>query len=75
MQRVAEFFKELRAEDMSEFSHQNKKPWAETFSGGKGTGRAINPELTLGSEPLMHEVPTIDRDELKKRQELLRDIA
>lgn len=76
IERVAEFFKEMGAEDMSEFSHQNKKPWSEIYNGGKGTGRLIPPELVLDTkEPLMHEAPTIERKELEKRQELLRDIA
>lgn len=75
MARIAEFFRDLKAEDMSEFSHANKKPWASVYDGGKGTGRLIPPELALHAEPLMHEMPTIDADELEYRKELLRDIA
>lgn len=76
LERVAEFFKEMRAEDMSEFSHQNKRPWSEVYKDGKGTGHLIPPELSLDTkEPLVHEAPTIDRRELEQRKELLRDIV
>jgi uncharacterized phage-associated protein len=75
LDRVAEFFRDLRAVDMSEFSHQNKKPWSETYQSGKGKGYPISPDLALKAEPLMHEVPTIEPKELEQRRELLRDIA
>ena len=75
MARIAEFFRDLKADDMSEFSHENKKPWASVYNNGKGTGHLIPPELALKAEPLMHEIPTIDSDELEYRKELLRDIA
>jgi hypothetical protein len=73
--RVAEFFRDLKAEDMSEFSHQSKQPWTQVYDGGKGANRIIPSELALGGEPLLHEVPTIDSDELEYRKELLRDTA
>ena len=76
LERIAEFFRDLKAEDMSEFSHQNNKPWRSVYGEkGEGSGRLIPPELILDSEPLMHEVPTISRDELEDRKDLLRDIA
>jgi uncharacterized phage-associated protein len=75
LDRVAEFFRDLRAEDMSEFSHQSKKPWSQIFKGGKGAGDLIPPELSLEAEPLMHEIPTIEAEELEYRKELLRDTA
>ncbi len=75
MARIAEFFRDLKADDMSEFSHANKKPWASVYKDGKGTGHLIPPELALNAEPLMREIPTIDSDELEYRKELLRDIA
>ena len=76
LNRIAEFFRDLRAHDMSEFSHQNKRPWSEVYKNGKGSGRLIRPELVLDTkEPLMHEIPTIEPEELEYRKELLRDIA
>jgi uncharacterized phage-associated protein len=73
--RIAEFFRDLKADDMSEFSHKNKKPWATVYQNGKGQGQIIPPELVFDAEPLMHEVPNIDQEELKYRREMLRDIA
>jgi uncharacterized phage-associated protein len=73
--RIAEFFRDLKADDMSEFSHENKKPWASVYDNGKGQGRLIPPELVFDAEPLMKEVPSIDPDDLKYRREMLRDIA
>lgn len=48
--RIAEFFKELKAEDMSEFSHMKHLPWAQVYQGGKGTGKVIPPDLILKTE-------------------------
>lgn len=75
MARIAEFFKELKAEDMSEFSHMKGSPWRKIFENGKGNGKLIPPNLSLDSDALVHDAPTIDRDELEDRQEALRDIA
>jgi uncharacterized phage-associated protein len=75
LERVAEFFSELRAEDMSEFSHENKKPWASVYSEGKGTGQLIRPDLILDSQPLMSEAPTISKEDLEDRRELIRDVG
>ena len=73
--RIAEFFRDLKADDMTEFSHQNKKPWATIYQNGKGNGRLISPELIFDAEPLMHEVPRIDPEELEYRREMLRDVV
>jgi uncharacterized phage-associated protein len=75
LERVAEFFSELRAEDMSEFSHENKKPWASVYSEGKGTGQLIKPDLILDMQPLMSEAPTISKEDLADRRELIRDVG
>jgi uncharacterized phage-associated protein len=73
--RIAELFRDLKADDMSEFSHKSKKPWATVFDNGKGQGHVIPPELVFDAEPLMHEIANIDPEELEIRKELLRDIA
>jgi uncharacterized phage-associated protein len=75
MELVAEFFRDMRAEDMSEFSHGSKKPWASVYAEGKGTGKLIPPEGSLHADPLEHDAPTIDQEELNFRRELLRDIS
>jgi uncharacterized phage-associated protein len=73
--RIAEFFKESKAADMSEFSHMKHLPWANVYQGGKGSGNVIAPDLILKTEGLMKEAPTIDDVELEYRRELLRDSA
>jgi uncharacterized phage-associated protein len=73
---VAEFFRELKAEDMSEFSHRKGEPWRAVYGAkGEGSGKLISPELSLTSEPLVKDAPTISVDELEDRKDLLRDIA
>jgi uncharacterized phage-associated protein len=73
---VAEFFRDLKAEDMSEFSHRKGEPWRAVFGAkGEGSGKFISPELSLNSEPLAKDVPTISQDELEDRKDLFRDIA
>jgi uncharacterized phage-associated protein len=76
IERVAEFFKELKAEDMSEFSHRKGEPWLSVYGPkGEGSGKSISPELSLSSEALIKDAPTISQDELEDRKDLLRDIA
>jgi len=75
MNRVAEFFKEFKAEDMSEFSHKEKMPWGKIFQGGKGSSHLIPFDLALDSDPLVHDAPTISREELEYRRDSFRDTA
>ena len=75
LERVADFFKELKAADMSEFSHMKRLPWRSVYQGGKGSGHLIPPELALDSDAIVHDAPTIDREEMEYRKELLRDSA
>jgi hypothetical protein len=71
MERLSEFFKELRADDMKEFSHLKHLPWRQVFGRGEGARRPIPPELALKSDAIMHEIPTIDEDERRYREVLL----
>lgn len=75
MGRIAEFFKELKANDMSEFSHMKRLPWRTVYQQGKGANKLIPAELSLVSDALMHDMPTVEREELEDKQEALRDIA
>ncbi len=75
MDRVAEFFRDLRADDMSEFSHGQRKPWRSVFRQGEGSGSLIPPDLSFSGDAIVHDVPTIDADDFAYRQELLKDIA
>jgi uncharacterized phage-associated protein len=71
--RIAELFRDLPADDMTKFSHENKKPWATVYADSKGEGQLIPPELIFEAEALMKEVPSINPEELEYRKELLRD--
>ena len=73
--RIAELFRDLPADDMTKFSHENKKPWATVYADSKGEGQLIPPELIFEAEALMKEVPSINPEELEYRKELLRDSA
>jgi uncharacterized phage-associated protein len=75
LERVAFFFKEMKADDMSEFSHGTKKPWAGVYNGGKGTGHLIDHERAFEGDPLVKDVPAISREEFEERRELFRDSA
>jgi uncharacterized phage-associated protein len=75
MGRVAEFFLELKAEDMSEFSHSKNMPWERVYQKGKGTSHLIPPEMALDSDPLIHDAPSISREELEYRRDSFRDTA
>ncbi|SNT37146.1 Protein of unknown function [Tardiphaga sp. OK246] len=76
IERIAELFRDLKAEDMSEFSHQKGEPWRKVYGQkGEGSGRLIAPDLSLDSEPLIKDAPIISRDELEDRRNLLKDIA
>ncbi|MGX1321802.1 putative phage-associated protein [Bradyrhizobium sp. USDA 377] len=76
IETVAEFFRDLKAEDMSEFSHRKGEPWRTTYGDkGQGSGKLISPDLILNGEALLKDSPTISRDELEDRRELLKGIA
>jgi uncharacterized phage-associated protein len=75
MERLAFFFQDFKAEDMTEFSHGYKKPWTKIWDNGKGKNATIPPELSLESDPIISGIPNIPKDDLELRKELLRDIA
>jgi uncharacterized phage-associated protein len=76
IETVAEFFRDLKAENMSEFSHRKGEPWRITYGDkGQGSGKLIAPDLILDGEALLKDSPTISRDELEDRRELLKGIA
>lgn len=75
MERVAEFFRDLRCEDMSEFSHYRRLPWRKVYRQGQGKGMHIPPELALESDPLDHDTAAIEHEELALRRDLIRGVA
>jgi uncharacterized phage-associated protein len=74
MNRIVEFFRDSSGADMSEFSHLNGLPWRNVFGNGEGNGRVIDPEMSLKSAALVTDAPTIARDELEYRRELLKGV-
>jgi uncharacterized phage-associated protein len=75
MDRIAEFFRDFKAQDMSEFSHMKGLPWRTVYNDGKGRNNLIPLELALKSDPLVHDAATIAPEELEDRRELTRNIA
>jgi hypothetical protein len=75
MDRIAEFFRDFKAQDMSEFSHMKGLPWQAVYNNGKGRNNLIPLELALKSDPLVHDAATIAPEELEDRQELTRNLA
>ena len=71
MVRLALYFNELTATDMSRYSHSKGMPWSKVFR-GKGKPPAQIPyDLTLESETIIKDMPTIDKAELDYRREAL----
>lgn len=75
MDRLAEFFADTKGDDMSEFSHMRGLPWRKVWEGGKGNGKKIPINLALNAPPIVHDVPTIESDELALRKDLRRDLV
>lgn len=74
METLAEFFRDLRAEDMSVFSHARELPWVKIYRGGQGDGHIIPYELALDSQPVLPTFPSIDREEFEHRRRLFAGI-
>ena len=64
MERLALFFKDAKSNDMSTYSHSPKLPWKKIYGKGEGIGRIIPYELALQSEPIVHDKPTIEEEDL-----------
>jgi hypothetical protein len=74
MRELALYFNDLKAEDMSEFSHVKGLPWREVYRGDVGKGHPIPYDLALKAQPLT-DGETIDAEELVYRREALRGMA
>lgn len=75
MDRVAEFFRDLQGNDMSEVSHMRKFPWRKVYGRGEGRNKPIPVELALSSDSLVYDVPTIDAEEVELRSDLRRGVG
>lgn len=71
LDRVAEYFRDLKADNMSLYSHDRKLPWKKVYDKGNGNGKEIDYNLALEAEPLMHEVKTITDEELEYKKSVM----
>jgi hypothetical protein len=74
MDCLAEIFHETRGDDMRDFSHIKGLPW-KVYGKGEGKNKPINPALSFDSDPMMHNEPTIEKEEHEYRRELLKGIV
>ena len=75
MDRIAEFFRDTKGDDMSEFSHMRGLPWRKVYARGAGRGKPIPVELALSSDSLDHERPTVEAEEIELRTDLRRGVG
>jgi uncharacterized phage-associated protein len=75
MDCLAEIFQEARGDDMREFSHIKGLPWSLVYGKGEGRYKPIDPALSFNSDPMMHNEPTIEKEEHEYRKELFRGIT
>ncbi len=64
MERLVLFFDEAGSNDMSAYSHDPKLPWKKIYGKGEGTGCTIPYELALEATPVVHDEPTIEKEEM-----------
>jgi len=74
MERLAEFFLELTATQIGDYSHSRNMPWSKVYRQGAGSGQLIPYELSLSTEAVVHDMPTIDRDEFEYRRKALAEV-
>jgi uncharacterized phage-associated protein len=72
MERLVFFFDEATATQMSIYSHSSKMPWKKVYDSDKTNH--IPYELTLESNPIIKDMPTISREELQFMEEALREV-
>jgi|GEM_PF-6175295 len=80
METLAMFFKELKADDMSELSHDLRfGPWRKVYRKGEGRNKPIPYKLSLKNQPLIKNRPTISQDyldwEQKTKNESVNDLG
>lgn len=74
MGRLVFFFDELTATQMSEYSHSRGMPWHKVYKEMGKPGAPIPYDLTLESDKIIKDMPTIDKAELEYRKEALSEI-
>lgn len=74
MERLAFYFKELTATDMSKYSHSPKMPWKKVYKGEGHKFVKIPYELTFESDKIIEDMPTIEKRELEYRNNALQEV-
>jgi hypothetical protein len=74
MSVIAEMFRDLTADDMTQYSHDPNLPWRKVFARGSGQGKPIPYELALESQALLHDAATIDAEELQFKADALKEL-
>lgn len=72
MERLAFYFSETTATDMSNYSHGPRMPWKKVYRQGRKD--EIPYPLTLESDPIIKDMPTIDKQELEYKDNALKEI-
>ena len=74
MERLADFFKELRADQIIRFSHTKKMPWEIVYNEEAKPPASIPYDLALTTAKIIDDMPTIEQEELAYRREALSEI-
>lgn len=75
MDRPAESLTHIQGADMSELPEAWQFSWQRIYKQGEGVGKAIPFQLALESVAIINDIPTIERDEIHYRKQLLHDLA
>lgn len=74
LETLAFYFKESRADDMSELSHLPGLPWFIVYKRGEGKGKDIPYELALKCSPIIELMPTLDEEEYEYKKDALAEV-
>lgn len=74
MEMLVLFFKELRAEQMSKFSHGHKMPWEKVYRGEDQPKSEIPYDLAFECDKIIQDMPSIERQELEYRKNALAEV-
>ena len=71
MDRLAEFLGYIQGADMSELPETWQLSWRKIYGQGWGAGKVIPLSIALEGDAIIADVPTIEPDEIRYREELL----
>jgi uncharacterized phage-associated protein len=74
MERLAFYFQDIKADQISRFSHTKKMPWELVYLGEGKPPAPIPYDLALNTAKVIDDMPTIDVEELAYRREVLAEV-